>query len=91
MKGATHSCLFVFFLLFVLKTRCFIDDFLKNLVILFIFGCVGSLLLRAGFSLVAESGGYSSLWCTSFSLGGLSCCRTRALGARASVVVARGL
>ena len=34
----------------------------------FIFGCVGSLLLRAGFSLVAVSGGYSSLRCTGFSL-----------------------
>ena len=34
----------------------------------FIFGCVGSSLLRMGFSLVAASGGYSSLWCTGFSL-----------------------
>ena len=34
----------------------------------FIFGCVGSSLLRAGFSLVAVSGGYSWLWCTGFSL-----------------------
>ena len=31
------------------------------------FGCVGSLLLR-GLSLVAASGGYSSLWCAGFSL-----------------------
>ena len=37
-------------------------------VINFFFGCVGSSLLSAGFSLVAESRGYSSLWCAGFSL-----------------------
>ena len=42
-------------------------------------------------SLVAASGGYSSLWCTGFSLGGFSCCRARALGAWDSVVAARRL
>ena len=36
-------------------------------LILFIFGCVGSSLLR-GLSLVAASRGYSSLWCAGFSL-----------------------
>ena len=56
-----------------------------------IFGCIGSSLLRAGFSLIAVSGGYSSLWCAGFSLGGFSCCGARALGMRASVVVERGL
>ena len=35
---------------------------------LFIFGCAGSLLLCAVFSLVAASWGYSLLWCTSFSM-----------------------
>ena len=35
---------------------------------LFIFGCVGSSLLRVGFSLVAASGDYSSLQCAGFSL-----------------------
>ena len=35
---------------------------------LFIFGCVGSLVLRAVFSLVLASGGCSSLRCTGFSL-----------------------
>ena len=34
----------------------------------FFFGCVGSSLLREGFSLVAASGGYSSVWRTGFSL-----------------------
>ena len=32
------------------------------------FGCVGSLLLRTGFSLVVASGGYPLLQCTGFSL-----------------------
>ena len=45
---------------------CFIYLFIY-LFYLFIFGCVGSSLLHAGFSLVAASGGYSSLWCAGFS------------------------
>ena len=39
----------------------------NKFIYLFIFGCVGSSLLRAGFSLVAVSGGYSSLQCAGFS------------------------
>ena len=44
--------------------------FLINLFyfIYFIFGCIGSSLLRMGFSLVLASGSYSSLWCVGFSL-----------------------
>ena len=49
------------------------------------------MLLRAGFSLVAASGGHSSLKCARFSLGGFFCCRARALGTRASGVVVLGL
>ena len=67
-------------------------------LIFFIFGCVGSLLLRGGPSLVAGSRGYSSLRCTGLSLSGFSCCRAWALGAGfsscgllASIVVAHGL
>ena len=44
-----------------------------------------------GFSLVVASGGYSSLQCAGFSLGGFSCRGARALGTQASVVVALGL
>ena len=44
-----------------------------------------------GLSLVAASRGYSSVPCTGFSLGWLLLCGARALGTRASVVVARGL
>ena len=42
-------------------------------------------------SLVVASGGYSMLRCVGFSLRWLLCCRARALGARASGVVAHGL
>ena len=72
------------------ETRIIIS-FLINLFILFIFGCIGSLLLCVGFSLVAVSGGYSSLQCAGFSLrwllllrsmgsrhAGFSSCGTRA-------------
>ena len=38
------------------------------LFVLFIFGGIGSSLLRVGFSLVVESGGYSLLQCMGFSL-----------------------
>ena len=63
-------------------------------LIFFFFGCVGSLLLRAGFSLVAASGGgVATHRCVArvSHCGGLSCCGARALGAWASAVVARGL
>ena len=43
-------------------------SFFFFLIYLFIFGCVGSSLLRVGFSLVVASGGYSSLWCAGFLL-----------------------
>ena len=62
--------------------------FWKIYLFIYIFGCVGSLLLHAGFSLVVASEGYTSLRCAGFSLGGFSCCRARALGTQASVVVA---
>ena len=44
-----------------------------------------------GLSLVAASGGYSSLGYEGFSLRCLPCCGAPALGAQASVVAARGL
>ena len=65
--------------------------FKKIYLFIFIFGCVGSLLLRTGSFPVVVSRGYSSLCCAGLSLGGLSCCRARALGAWASAAVALGL
>ena len=78
--------------------------FLIFIIYLLIFGWVGSSLLRTGFSLVAASGGYSSLRCACFSLRwllllgstgsrcvGFSSCGSWALGVWASVAVAHGL
>ena len=78
-------------------------DFLKiYLFYVFIFGCIGSSLLRVGFSLVAENGSYSSLQCAGFSLrwllllrsmgsrqAGFSSCGSRALEPRLSSCGAR--
>ena len=44
-----------------------------------------------GLSLVAASGGYSEVWCKGFSLRWLLLFGAQAIGAQASVVVARGL
>ena len=58
---------------------------------LFIFGCVGSLLLRVGFHWLSPAG--AALCCGAWAshCSGFSCCGTRAPGTRASVVAARGL
>ena len=72
----THIGLFrfLFYLMSILihyskKVSISLHFFLINLFIyLFIFGCLGSSLLCAGFSLVAASRGYSSLRCAGFSL-----------------------
>ena len=55
-----------------------------------IFGCVGSSLLH-GVSLVAASGGYSSLRCAGFSLQWLLLLRSTGSRCVGSVVVALGL
>ena len=73
--------------------------FKKNkFIYLFIFGCIVFSLLRADFSVVVASGGYSSLWCTGFSLQwlliaehGLYVHRLQQLWHVGSVVVAHGL
>ena len=59
IPGINPSCLFMAYNLLKINLFYFFN---------FIFGCVGSLLLHAGFSLVAASRGYSSLWCAGFSL-----------------------
>ena len=58
---------------------------------LFIFVCAGSSLLRAGFLQLPRAG--TTLCCGAWAshCGGFSCCGARALGTRASVVVAHGL
>ena len=57
----------------------------------FIFGCVGSSSLRAGFVSLRRAGATLRCRAQASRCGGFSCCGAQALGARASVVVARGL
>ena len=65
--------------------------FLIYFIYLFIFGCVESLLLFTGFLQLQRAG--ATLCCNAWAshCSGFSCCGARALGARASVVAARGL
>ena len=67
--------------------------FLINLFIFiyFIFGCIGSSLLLAGFLYLRRVG--ATLRCGAWAshCSGFSCCGAWALGTRASVVLARGL
>ena len=65
--------------------------FNKLFIYLFIFGCFGSSLLRAGFLQLRRVGATLHCGARASHCGGFSCCGARALGARASVVMARGL
>ena len=69
---------------------CNLFIYFTYLFYLFIFGCVGSSLLRACFLQLRRAG--ATLRCSAWAshCGGFSCCGARALGMRASVVVARG-
>ena len=58
---------------------------------MFIFGCVGSLLLRTGFLYLRRAGATLRCGSQASHCSGFSCCGAQALGTRASVVVARGL
>ena len=69
---------------------CLFCFFINLFIYLFIFGCVGSSLLHAGFLQLRRAGatlccGARASHCSGFS------CGAQALGTRASVVVARGL
>ena len=55
------------------------------------FGCVGSLLLHAGFLQLQRAGATLCCGVLVSHCGGFSCCGAWALGTQASVVVARGL
>ena len=58
---------------------------------LFICGYVGSLLLHTGFLQLRQAGATLRCSAQASHCGGFSCCQARALGTRASVVVAHGL
>ena len=77
--GNPSSIPFLFFIIIIFK----------NLFIYFWLHWV--FVTACGLSLVAASGGYASCGAPSSHCGGFSCCGARALGARVSVVVARGL
>ena len=66
-------------------------NFFFNLFNLFYFWLCWVFIAVHGLSLVAVSGGYSSCGVRASHCSGFSCCRAQALGARASVVAARGL
>ena len=57
----------------------------------FIFGCIGSLLLRVGFLQLQRAGATLRCGVRASHCGGFSCCGAWAVRARASVVVARRL
>ena len=69
----------------------FYFTFIYLFIYLFISGCVGSLLLRAGFLQLRRAGATLCCGVRASHCGGFSCCRAWALGTRASVVVAHGL
>ena len=73
----------------VCRFSLFFNKFIYLFV--FIFGCVGSLLLCVGFLQLRGVG--ATLLCGAWTCHccGFSCCRAQALGMRASVVVAHGL
>ena len=67
-----------------------ISFFLNKCIYLFIFGCVGSSLLRAGFLQLRRVGATLCCGARASHCGDFCCCGARALDAWASVVVARG-
>ena len=70
---------------------CYYYYFIYLFMYLFIFGCIGSSLPRAGFLQLRRAGATLRCSVQAFHCGGFSCCRARALGMQASVVVACGL
>ena len=61
----------------------FFQNFLKNKFIYFIFGCVESLLLRAGFLQLQQAGSTLRCGAGASHCGGFSWCGVQALGAQA--------
>ena len=72
-----------------IKTSIF--KFVCLFIYLFIYGCIGSSLLHDGFLQLRQAGATLCCGAQASHCRGFSCCRARALGMRASVVVARGL
>ena len=87
-----HESIITHILMGLFLSSIFHSFFFINLFILFIyFWLLWVFIAARGVSLVAASRGYCSFRQQAFHCGGFSCCGAWALGARASVVVARGL
>ena len=84
------ECKVVIFFSFLYYTVMLFSFFFFKLIY-FIFGCVGSSLLCAGFLYLWQAG--ATLRCGTWAshCGGFSCCRAQALGTWASVVVVQRL
>ena len=65
--------------------------FFNKFIYLFIFGRIGSLLPHTGFLYLWRAGATRCCGAQASHCGGFACCGAQALGAQASVVVARGL
>ena len=70
------------------KIPLFLFFFFFSLFNLFIFGCVGSSLLRVGFLQLQRVGATLCCGMRASHCGGFSCCGAQALGTWASVIVA---
>ena len=81
----------VFIFIFFERATLLLYFYFYFLNYLFIFGCVGSLFLCEGFSLVAASGGHSSSRCAGLSLSWPLLLRSTGSRRAGSVVVAHGL
>ena len=78
----------------MVSTTTPVEDFIFLFIYflnLFIFGCIGSLSLHAGFLQLCRAGANLCSGARASHCGGFSCCRAWALSARASVVVEHGL
>ena len=73
----------------------FLFIYFLNFIYLFIyvciFGYIGSPLMRVVFLQLGRAGATLRCGARASHCGGFSCCRARALGAQASVVMTRGL
>ena len=65
--------------------------FKRVYMFIFVFYCIGSLLLCVGFFSSSAVGAAPELQCAGFFCGGVSCSEAQALGTLASVAVAHGL
>ena len=83
MAGPRSVLIFLIFIIFL--------KFIYFIFFNLFFGCVGSLLLRAGFLWLQRVRATLRCGARASHCGGFSCCGAQAVGAWASVVVAHGL